>query len=217
VSDTDSFIDEVTEEVRRDRLFKLMRRWGWIPISLVLLLVGTAAYIEWSKARNQSAAQKLGAEILQAVQLDDAAARATAYGRIQTQGDTAALLALLASGDALADGNRDGAISNLTAVASDATLSDTYRHLAEFKLLLILGDDLTLDQRLDRLQAIAAPGAPYRLLAEEQMAIAEVSAGQTSAAIERLLAIVADDQVTPGLRRRVSQLIVALGGDLTPA
>jgi fermentation-respiration switch protein FrsA (DUF1100 family) len=42
VSDTDSFIDEVTEEVRRDRLFGLMKRYGWIAALAVLLIVGGA-------------------------------------------------------------------------------------------------------------------------------------------------------------------------------
>ena len=51
MSDTDSFIEEVSEEVRRDRLFKLMKRYGWIAILAVLLLVGGAAFNEVRKAR----------------------------------------------------------------------------------------------------------------------------------------------------------------------
>ena len=38
MSDTDSFIDEVTEEVKRDRLFAMMKRYGWIAVVIVLLL-----------------------------------------------------------------------------------------------------------------------------------------------------------------------------------
>ena len=194
-----------------------MRRWGWVPISLVILLVGGAAYFEWSKASTQSAAQNLGSAILEAIQLNDPAAREAAYGRIETQGDNAALLALLASSDALSAGDRARAIASLSVVATDTTLSDTYRPLAELKLLLIQSDELPATERLTRLAAIATPGAPYRLLAEEQMAIAEVATGNTSAALDRLAAILADTDVTAGLRRRVSQLIVALGGELTPA
>jgi len=217
VSDTDSFIDEVSEELRRDRLFKLMRRWGWIPILLVVILVGGASYIEWSKARNQASAETLGTAILQAIQLEDVGDRVAAYGDIDVNGDGAALLALIASGDALQDGDTGLAISSLTAVANDTGLSDTYRHLAELKLLLIQGDDIAADDRLARLAAIATPGAPYRLLAEEQMAIVEISTGASSAALDRLQTILADDEVTQGLRQRVSQLIVALGGELAPA
>ena len=78
MSDTDSFIDKVSEEVRRDRLFVLMRKWGWIPILLVVLLVGGATFNEWSKARWRSSAQALGSDIMDAVQLADAADRSAA-------------------------------------------------------------------------------------------------------------------------------------------
>ena len=32
----DRFIDEVTDELRRDRLFRAMRRYGWIAIALIV-------------------------------------------------------------------------------------------------------------------------------------------------------------------------------------
>ena len=46
MSDTDSFIDEVTEEVRRDRMYLLLRRWGWVGVVAVILIVGGAAFNE---------------------------------------------------------------------------------------------------------------------------------------------------------------------------
>ena len=46
MSETDSFIDEVTEEVRRDKLFALFRKYGWIGIAAVLLIVGGAAWVD---------------------------------------------------------------------------------------------------------------------------------------------------------------------------
>ncbi|MEE9427598.1 MAG: hypothetical protein V3V25_05550 [Paracoccaceae bacterium] len=217
MSDTDGFIDEVSEEVRRDRLFKQMRKWGWIPILLVVTLVGGAAYNEWSKARADAKAQTLGTAILSAIQLEDPSARAAAFDQIEAQGDRGAVLALVAAGDYTQDGNTERAISTLRAVAQDTALSSTYRHLAELKLLLILGNDIPTADKMARLQAIAVPGAPYRLLAEEQMALAEVSSGDTKAATQRLMDIIADGEVTAGLRRRVSQLIVALGGELAPS
>ena len=44
MSNPDSFIREVTEEVRRDRLYGYVRRYGWIAALLVLLVVGGAAW-----------------------------------------------------------------------------------------------------------------------------------------------------------------------------
>jgi len=70
VSNTDSFIDEVTEEVRRDRLFALMRRYGWIAVLAILLLVGGAAWNEWRKAREASLAQAAGDALATAQEIE---------------------------------------------------------------------------------------------------------------------------------------------------
>jgi len=64
MSNTDSFIEEVTEEVRRDKLFALMRKWGWLVALIIVGLVGGAAYNEWSKARSQAQAQAFGDAVL---------------------------------------------------------------------------------------------------------------------------------------------------------
>lgn len=217
VSNSDSFIDEVTEELRRDQLFRLIRRYGWIAILLVLILVGGAAVNEIRKARAASEAQALGDRILAALTQDGAADRVKALEKIEAEGDRASVIALLEAGEQLDAGEAEAAEQALSAVAMDAAQPTIYRHLAELKLILIQGDRLPPAERLARLETLAAPGAPFRLLAEEQMALAEISAGDKDAALTRLNAIVADGEVTAGLRRRASQLIVALGGTLQPA
>ena len=85
VSDTDSFIDEVTEEVRRDQLFLLLRKYGWIAVVVVLLIVGSAAYLEWQRSQDTAAAQATGDAILAAMERDDAASRASALAAVEVQ------------------------------------------------------------------------------------------------------------------------------------
>lgn len=217
MSDTDSFLNEVSEEIRRDRLFKLMKRYGWIAITLVVLLVGGAAAFEWNKASKRASAEALGDSILTAFQIEDPAERTKALGEINSDGATGAMLSLLAAAEAVQTDELASAITSLTAVAADTALPATYRHLAELKLILIQGDDIPADERISRLEPLAVAGSPYRLLAEEQMAVADISTGNNEAAMQRLQDILADGEVTAGLRRRVSQLIVALGGELIPA
>jgi len=71
MSDTNSFIDEVTEEVRRDRLFGYFRRYGWIPAVIIVALVGGTAYNEWSKAQLSQVAQARGDALLDALELEN--------------------------------------------------------------------------------------------------------------------------------------------------
>jgi hypothetical protein len=96
MSDTDSFIEEVSEEVRRDRMFDLFRRYGWIAVAAVLLLVGGAAWNEWSRSQQQTRAEALGDAVVAALQLEDAAQRAAALQDIQSQtADGQAMVQLL--------------------------------------------------------------------------------------------------------------------------
>ena len=80
MSNTDSFIEEVTEEVRRDRLYALMRRYGWIAVLAILLLVGGAAWNEWRKAQAQARAAAFGDAILAALAASDTDGRAAGGG-----------------------------------------------------------------------------------------------------------------------------------------
>ena len=64
------------------------------------------------------------------------------------------------------------------------------------------------------LDELSRPGAPYRALALEQVALLQIASGDRETAMTSLRALLQEPDVTPGLRRRASQLIVALGGTL---
>ena len=88
--------------------------------------------------------------------------------------------------------------------------SDIYRQIAAYKAAG--APEASADEQRIALEALAQSG-PLRLLAEERLALAAIAAGDTEAAIARLVRIRDDAEVTQGLRRRAGQLIVALGGE----
>lgn len=218
MSDTDSFIEEVTEEVRRDRLFLMLKRYGWIGGLAVVLIVGGAAFNEYNKSKQLAASQKLGDGMIAALSSDDDAGRADALAAIsaETAGGSA-ILAMLQAG-ALAETDKpEDAVARLQEVALNAELPLIYRHIASFKALGLQQDSLSIEERRLQFEALAQPGAPLSLLASEQMALLDVEAGNVDAAIDRLKAIVEDAGVTADLKERATQVIVALGGKLDEA
>ena len=85
MSETDSFIEEVSEEVRKDRLFALMRKYGWIAVLAVLLVVSGTAYREYIISQRIFEAEKTGDAILAAMELETNAQRAEAIGKIESE------------------------------------------------------------------------------------------------------------------------------------
>lgn len=217
MSNTDSFIDEVTEEVRRDRLYLLLRRWGWVGVVVVVLIVGGAAFNEFRKARDTSQAQELGDAILSSLAENDSSARAAGLQGVEAQspGGDAVLNMLLSASQADAGSVQD-AVENLNAIAVQGDLPEIYRAIASFKALLLQSDTLPAEDRRIQFEALAAPGAPLRLLAEEQLALIDVSEGKIDAALERLQALRQDAEIGVDLQQRAAQLIVALGAEPEP-
>ncbi|MFV0515637.1 MAG: hypothetical protein ACK5MY_18650 [Jhaorihella sp.] len=217
MSDIDHFIEEVTEEVRRDRLFVLYKRYGWIAALVVVLLVGGAAFNEYRKAQAVARAQQLGDDLIAALAKDDAAARAAALIGVGAETPGAAAVVQLAQAAALANsGQTDAAVVALETVAANGDVAEIYRQIAAFKALTLQTGSLSANDRRLRFEALAQPGAPLRLLAEEQLALIDISEGETAAALSRLQAILQDAETGRDLQQRASQLIVALGGTPQP-
>ncbi|MDE4272923.1 hypothetical protein PXK58_01065 [Phaeobacter gallaeciensis] len=213
MSDTDSFIEEVTEEVRRDRLFLMLKRYGWIGGLAVVVIVGGAAYREYNKAQELAAAQALGDGMIAALAADEPADRAEALGQVAADSETGAAVAKMMRAGALAEAeDAETAVAVLSEVATDGELPLVYRHIASFKALALQAETLSLEERRLQYEALAQPGAPLSLLASEQLALLDIEAGETEAAIERLQAITADATVSRDLQDRATQVIVALGG-----
>lgn len=217
MSDVDSFIDEVTEEVRRDRMYLLLRRWGWVGVVVVVAIVGGAAFNEYRKARDASQAEALGDAILSALEKNDSSERAATLAGVDTQsvgGD--AVLNMLLSASQVEAGSEAEAVESLNAIALKGDLPEIYRAIASFKALLLQTETLPVADRRQQFEALATPGAPLRLLAEEQLALIDVTEGETQAAIDRLQALRQDAEASFDLQQRAAQLIVALGGEPEP-
>ena len=185
MSDTDSFIDEVNEEVRRDRMFNLFRRYGWIAVAAVLLLVGGAAWNEWRASQEQAQAEAMGDAIVAALNLETASARAAALQEIEVT-QASAIVQLLSAAQLASDDRGDEAVAQLTAVQSNEALPLIYRQIAEFKSLVIADAGQSVKTRRNGFEDLISSGSALRVLSEEQLALLDIGANDVGGALVRL-------------------------------
>jgi len=217
VSESDSFIHEVSEEVRKDQFTRFLRRWGWLIGAGILLVVGGAAYNEWSKQAEAASAERAGDALRAALIEQDAATRAGKLAELaEAEPSTATLARLAEAGALLETGDRQGAAAILAGIGESGDVAPIYRDLAALQRVMILGRDMDLTERQATIQTLAADGAPFRLMALEQRALVSLEADDTAAAIADLETILADPSAPEQLMARARQLVIAAGGALEP-
>ncbi|NBB97905.1 MAG: hypothetical protein GVY34_06985 [Alphaproteobacteria bacterium] len=212
MSNPESFIDEVSEELRRDRALHYLRKYGWIAVLIVVLIVGGTAWNEWRKASAQASAEAFGESVLAALENDASEARIAALSEIDATGAQQGLLQLLRAGELL-ETDRSAALDALQAAAQDDRLPDAYRQLAALKRIIAGQGTLPLAERQSVVAGLAQPGQPFRPLALEQSALMALESGDPERAIEILQDLLAQSDVSEGLRQRVTQLLIGLGAD----
>lgn len=210
MSNNESFIDEVNEEVRRDQLFGYFRKYGWLAVAAVVVLVGGAAWTEYERAKERAAAEATGDAIIEALSLD---APQDVLAALEGLTPNAVTLMLAASA-AQEAGDVEGAVQILNKVAAGEDFSQLYKELATLKIVSLSEGKTSVEERLELLRPLAEAGRPFALLAKEQIAMVQIESGDKVAALDTLGEILKDAAVTQGLRDRSQQMIVALGGDL---
>ena len=211
MSESDSFLHEVSEELRRDQLVATLRKNAvWIAL-VVIVAVGGAAYFEWSKASNRAEAEGNGSALWAAVTGGDAEARLAALQGIEVS-DAAAPAATLQLAAAQVDaGDVEDAVTALQTLAADPDLSAPLRDAVRVKLAAISGGVLDDAARLDLLERMAVEGHAMRPLALEIRALIRLEAGDVEAARADLAAVTDDPLAPQTARARADQLLTALG------
>lgn len=211
----DNFIDEVFDDLRRERLFRLFRRWGWVAGLVILGIVAGVIWREYSQARDQAQARAWGDAILAA----EATGDPQAIMDVDPQGAESRRIlgALLAASEWSETDGDEAAAQALRDVAGDQAAGTVLHDLAELKLVMLQGETMDPAQRDEILSRLSRAGAPFELLALEQKAIALIGAGRTDDAVNLIRQIQEKDGLSQALRLRLSEMMIALGVEPEPS
>ena len=208
MSETDSFIQEVTEEVRQDQMLRYWKKYGPFVIGGVVLIIVAAAGWNWMMAQEQAAAEARGAAFLSADPADPAQMEAL-VSEVEGPGR---LIAELSAADALAiGGNVDDAVARYTAIAGREAIDPVYRDLAILQQVRIAASS---DPSVSAapLDALIEQDGPYRLLALELRGALRIASGDMAAGHADLNAVIRDPEATGNLRQRAGALLTSTGG-----
>lgn len=214
MSNPESFLTEVAEEVRKDQLMGYVRRYGWIVGLVVVSIVGGASFWEWNKARDRGAAEAFGDAVLEAVAIQDAGLQALQLGEIVATGETAVVRDFLAAGALALEDSRESA-AQLRTILENPEVSQLYRDVAALRLAQLPDNPLRTDERLAILDPLIMATGPFRVLALELRAMVYVEQRERDLAVADLRTVVNDAEATRNQRARAEQLLVALGEDPT--
>ena len=214
----ETFLREVDENLRRDQLQQIARKYGaWIGAAVVLLLVAVGGWIYWQDRQENAAAQD--SEVLAQIYADIGAGRVANVPQrldalaVESDGALKASAMLARAAVAVEQNDRAAATAKFNQVAADEDLPQPYRDLGLIRATAMEFDTIRPEQVIARLKPLTKPGNPWFGSAGELTAMALIKQGKKLEAGRLFAAIAADQQVPESIRARSVQIAGTLGVD----
>ena len=208
MSDNESFIDEVTEEVRRDKLYGVMRRYGWIAVLVIVAIVLGSVFREVKTSKQLSNAQKLGDHLAQTLKLsitNDANALSEAIDLIDSKSLAGDFLKAKLAEEKFENSKAINIYENILLQESTPVV---FKDFVKFKLLMLLKNN---SERFDQiLKELISPDNAFYLLALEQKIFHNINNKEWLEAITNLELLISDPGSSQALKTRALQLQKAI-------
>ncbi len=212
----DAFLREVDEELRRDELVNVWRRYGrWIVVAVIAGLAAFGGWLYWQHYQQQRAGnegEKLLASYDQLAGNKDAqAAPALAeLGTSSSPGYRAA--AKFSQADTLLRKNDlKGAAAKFAEIAADDSVGQPFRDLALIRQTSAEYDSLKPQVVVDRLRPLAQKCSPWFCSAVELVSIAYIQMNRPELARTLFDQMSTDEGVPQSIRDRAVQMASTLG------
>ena len=219
---TETFVREVDDNIRRDRIRDFLKdHGGLVAAAVVLFLAASGGFIWYQQHKQQRAEAQVEqlAEIYKDIgvgnttkapaQLDELS-KSSSDGIRATAMFTRAALAVQQSDNKLA-------LATYKKIAEDSSFPEPYRNAALLRQTALEFDQLQPQQVIARLEPLAKPGNPWFGSAGEMTALALVKQGKRQQAGQLFAAIAKDTSVPDTVRDRSIQIAGSLGADASAA
>ena len=216
---SETFIREVDEELRRDQLKAIWKRFAPLIIGVCVLIVAvTAGYRGWIWWEERKAAQS-GDRFMAAlskIEGGDKAVGEAELAAIAGESDVgyAALARLRLAGEKAGAGAKNEALAAYDVVAKDNSVPTPLRDLAAIRAALLALDTGDLVGAKERATPLNVSGNAWRHAAREVIGTAAYQAGDLQAARDAFAEIQQDAETPPDLWVRSGMMISLIDGQL---
>lgn len=207
----DTFIREVNEQMRRERMEGVWKRFGKFVIAgVVLVILATIAYVVWERQQAARAAAD-GDRYFAAVDLasaGDTQGAVAAFEDLASDGVGAYphLARLRIAATLAADGDRSGAVAALDEVANSSA-PQALRDVAAVRAAYLLVDDGTPDDVRERVERLTNEASALRHPAREAIGLSLWRAGDGEAARPFFQQISEDLSAPSGIVQRAGLML----------
>lgn len=211
-NENDTFIREVNEQLRSEKMTNFWSRYGIVVIGgAVLIVLGTAGagiYEYW----NSNRASNSGDQFIAAMKLasenkpDDALA---ALAALETAGHGSyPVLAKFRSATLQAQkGDAPAAISAFTAIGNDTSAPQVFRDAAKIRAAWLLVDTGSYDQVSAQVEVLSGESQAFRSSAREALGLAAYKAGDFVKARDWFQQITTDAQAPRNVANRAQIML----------
>ena len=206
---------EVDEELRRESLEKLWKKYGKailaVAAAIVIAVAGFQAWRVYDLNRRQELSDRFAQALSQAEGGDQAGALNALAQMSEAGGGGYPGLAAFQRARLLAEtGDAAGAVALWDQIADDSKLGAGFRAMATLLSVMQQIEDGDPGALRQRLEPLAAEGAPFRGSALEMMAVLALRTGNRDEARD-LYTKIADDLTMPlSIKQRAAQMVAAL-------
>ena len=211
------FINEVEEELRKDKYNDLLKKFGPLIVAIIVAIVAVAGYVEYKKYSDGVVARKASASFVAADKLEKtgdlqaAIAKFVALAEVAPEG-YAGLSYTRAAALKVQLGDMAGAV-NLFDQSSAVFVKPVHKDLASLKAAYILMDEERYDDVKARASSLVTDKAPYADLAKELLAHAALRSGDENGARTQFTYLSNAPGVLNGVKVRAEQSLLLLNAN----
>lgn len=212
--DSQAFIREIEQEVRREKLGKMWNQYGVLALGVVSVLVLLIGGWQWYTAYQKDRAQTAGGQYIEAVNALEGDKKADGLAALEqiikeATPAYATLAKLRLAAEKREAGGAGQALTLYSAVADDSSVDRLLSSFASLQIASLKVDGGSWTEVQNRLNSLADDSSPWRHSARELLGVAAYKHQEWSEAKQAFTSILGDQSAPDALKQR-AQIALAL-------